>query len=76
MYNSFTKTELFHRVLQNIYFDIKDNLFRRTALVNASKTREYKDMYQIRKRDSVFFCIRKIIMSKQRTPTNISIQYP
>ena len=27
----FTKTELFHRDLQNICFDIKEYLFRRTA---------------------------------------------
>ena len=28
---AFTKTELFHRDLQNIYFDIKGYLFRRKA---------------------------------------------
>ena len=30
-YNSFTKAKLFHRVLKNIYFDIKYYLSRRTA---------------------------------------------
>ena len=43
-YNSFTKTELFHRVMQNICFDIKDH-FVEQLFVAASERRQFKDTH-------------------------------
>ena len=48
-----TKTKLFQRDLQKIYFDIKGSLFRKKHFVAPSETIEFKHMYQKHKRDSV-----------------------
>ena len=57
---AFIKTELFHRDLQKIYFDIKGSLFRKKLFVAPSETIEFKHMYQIHKRDSVSFVFERL----------------
>ena len=47
------KTELFHKDLYNIYFDIKEHLLRNFVeqfLVPTSETRLFKHMYQIKEK--------------------------
>ena len=47
--------------IDKICFDIKEYLFRRTALVAASETSEFKHMYQIHKRDSVSLVFKRLL---------------
>ena len=56
-YSSFTKTELFHRDLEKIEQLVEQ------LLVAASETREFKHIYQIRKRDSVSLVYERLLTS-------------
>ena len=53
----FTKTELFHRDLEKIEQLVEQ------LLMAASETREFKHIYQIRKRDSVSLVYERLLTS-------------